>query len=186
MSIIKKLREKLGVTQLDLAEKTGLSLRTIQRLEYNNRAPKGHSLKELAHAFGIEPADLKLQFNDQNQVQSSEVVFIKFINLSALACIGIPFGNIILPIVLWKRKRSSKTIDESGKKIINFQILWTIVLCFLLSVSPFINRFFIPSKPLILIVLAMAFLFNFIVIGYTALSIHRKDFGFLNLPIRLL
>jgi transcriptional regulator with XRE-family HTH domain len=32
MSIIKNIREKSGFTQAELAKKTGLSLRTIQRL----------------------------------------------------------------------------------------------------------------------------------------------------------
>ena len=47
MSIIKNTREKSGFTQAELAKKTGLSLRTIQRLEASNKEPKGHSLKVL-------------------------------------------------------------------------------------------------------------------------------------------
>jgi transcriptional regulator with XRE-family HTH domain len=37
MSIIKIKREQLGFTQIDLSEKTGLSLITIQRLEASNK-----------------------------------------------------------------------------------------------------------------------------------------------------
>lgn len=186
MNTLKNLREKLGTTQVDLAEKTGLSLRTIQRLETINKASKGNSLIVLSDAFGLTPAELQGQFQNLNQTQRSETLSIKLINLSALACVGIPFGNLIVPIILWNSKRESKVINEVGKKIINFQILWTIMLSILLIVSPFINQFFLPSKPLILIVLVLAFLANLLVITRTAISIQRNDFDFLDLPIRLL
>jgi len=185
-NILKKEREKLGATQAELAKKTGLSLRTIQRLETSTKAPKGHTLVELSKAFSLTPAALQGQFQDIDQIETSDTLSIKFINLSALACAGFPFGNIIMPIVLWKKKRGSKIVDEVGRKIINFQILWSIMLCLLLSISPFVNLYVLPSQPLILIVLALAFLLNFIVIGFTAASINRNDLSFLNLPIRLL
>lgn len=185
-NILKYHREKLGATQADLAKKTGLSLRTIQRLETSNKAPKGHTLTVLSSAFGLAAVELQGEFQNINQSKTSDTLSIKFINLSALACLGIPFGNIILPVILWNRKRESKIVDEVGRKIINFQILWSVMLCILLSVSPFINPYLFPSKPLILIVLALAFVLNLIVIGFTAASINRNDLSFLNLPIQLL
>ena len=44
-------REQKGFTQKTLAEATGLSLRTIQRLEAGNSEPKGHTLTVLAKAL---------------------------------------------------------------------------------------------------------------------------------------
>ena len=185
-NILKKHREKIGATQADLAEKTGLSLRTIQRLETNIKAPKGHTLKVLADVFDLPPAELQKEFHSLNHSKSSDNLSIKLINLSALAFAGIPFGNIILPVIIWSKKRESKVIDEVGRRIINFQVLWSIMLCVLLSISPFVNPYFFPSKPLILIVLAIAVFFNFVVIGFTAVSINRNNLNFLNLPIKLL
>lgn len=184
--IIKNYREKLGVTQADLAQQTGLSLRTIQRLETSNKVPKGHTLTVLSAAFSLETSTLQNEFQNLDHSKSSDTLSIKFINLSALACVGIPFGNIILPVILWNKKRHSKVVDEVGRKIINFQILWSIMLCISMSISPFLNLYLLPSKPLIFIVLALAFLLNFIVIGFTATSINRNNLSFLNLPIKLL
>lgn len=140
----------------------------------------------LSKAFDLEATEFQRQFRNLDQNKTSDTLSIKFINLAALACLGIPFGNIILPFILWNKKRGSKIVDEAGRKIINFQLLWSITLCILLSISPFANQFFFPSIPLILVVLALAFLFNFIVIGFTAAAINRNNLSFLNLPIRLL
>ena len=46
-SIVQHLREEKNLTQTELAEKSGLSLRTIQRIEAGN-VPKGYTLKALA------------------------------------------------------------------------------------------------------------------------------------------
>ena len=53
MNIVKEIRAKSGWTQAMLAEKTGLSLRTIQRLESSNTPPKGYSLEVLANVFNF-------------------------------------------------------------------------------------------------------------------------------------
>ncbi len=44
MSKLKKIREKLNLTQEELSEKSGISVRTIQRIESGNE-PKGQTLK---------------------------------------------------------------------------------------------------------------------------------------------
>jgi uncharacterized protein len=39
------------------------------------------------------------------------------------AFLGIPFGNIIAPLVIWLvKKDQSKFIDHNGKEVLNFQI----------------------------------------------------------------
>jgi len=142
MCIIKQIREKCGYTQIELAKKTGLSLRTIQRLESSNKEPKGHTLTVLSEVFNIEISVLQEKFLSIEQKKKSETTSIRLINLSVLAFLGIPFGNIILPVILWKRKRKSKLVDEFGRRIINFQILWSAILCLLLCIAPFINKFY--------------------------------------------
>jgi uncharacterized Tic20 family protein len=51
-------------------------------------------------------------------------------HLSALAaCIGIPFGNILGPLILWQLKKNEyPSVDIHGKAALNFQISVTIVL----------------------------------------------------------
>lgn len=186
MSIIKNLREKSGYTQSNLAEKTGLSLRTIQRLEAGDSIPKGHTLKALSNVFEVEPSLLQQRFVGVEQDEQSDKTSIKLINLSILGFFVFPFGNVIFPFMVWRKRGPSRVVDEVGRKIINFQLLWTIVLCFLLCISPFIDPEIFPSFPLILMVLFTALAFNLFIVFYTANSIQRDDTDFLNLPFRLI
>jgi transcriptional regulator with XRE-family HTH domain len=48
---IKDLRTKFGYTQLKLSELSGLSIRTIQRIENNEVNPSSYSLKILSSVF---------------------------------------------------------------------------------------------------------------------------------------
>ena len=73
MNIIKNIREKRGYTQSELAKKTGLSLRTIQRLESKNKEPKGHTLTALSDAFNINVLTLQDQFKSIEHTKESEI-----------------------------------------------------------------------------------------------------------------
>ena len=48
---IKELRKKEGLTQLDLSERSGLSLRTIQRIENNENKPSVYSLRKIGEVL---------------------------------------------------------------------------------------------------------------------------------------
>ncbi len=46
-----------------------------------------------------------------------------FMHLSALTQYIIPFGNFIIPILIWSAKKDkSKYLDAQGKQVINFQL----------------------------------------------------------------
>jgi uncharacterized Tic20 family protein len=59
---------------------------------------------------------------------SQERTFAMLCHLTALAAlIGIPFGNIIGPLVIWLIKREEfPLVDDQGKESLNFQISATI------------------------------------------------------------
>lgn len=186
MNTVKRLREKAGLTQSQLAEKAGISLRTIQRLEASHKAPKAYTLTALAKVFDIAPAELQNGVYAAKSDRNSDVGSIKLINLSALAFFLFPFGNIILPIVLWQKSKQSELVDDAGRIIINFQILWTLILYFLLSVSPFVDSSPSTAYPLILKVLFVALGVNLIVILLSAHWIRLGKIHRLKLPIKLL
>jgi len=48
---IKELRKKKGFTQFDLSEKSGLSLRTIQRIENSENKPSIYSLRKIGEVL---------------------------------------------------------------------------------------------------------------------------------------
>jgi transcriptional regulator with XRE-family HTH domain len=51
---IKKVRTAQNLTQSQLSEKTGVSLRTIQRIEKNEVQPSSYSIQQLEKALFID------------------------------------------------------------------------------------------------------------------------------------
>ena len=68
--IIRKLRLEKGWSQEQLAEISGLSVRTIQRIE-RGKNPSLESLKSLAAVFETEVSDLKMEADMSNQAKIS-------------------------------------------------------------------------------------------------------------------
>lgn len=55
---VKEIRLKKGISQELLAEESGLSLRTIQRIESGQTEPRGDTLKRIASSLQATPDDL--------------------------------------------------------------------------------------------------------------------------------
>jgi uncharacterized Tic20 family protein len=74
----------------------------------------------------------------------------KLINFSALAGLIIPFGGVVLPLILTHKTQDTKT-KEIGKDIISIQILLAAVLSLFMIISPFIQHLSGTRFPLFLI-----------------------------------
>ena len=157
MNKLKEFRNHKGWTQSELADRAGLSLRTVQRIESGQSLPQGHTLQVLSELTGIEPAE----FNSiDSKIKTEQIERLKLINLSALAVIIIPFANIIFPFILWRRSSEDTVINQTAKCIINFQIIWSLLLSFLLIISPFIQHSLQLSFSLLIVVLILSYCFN--------------------------
>ena len=55
---LKRLRLRNALTQRQLAEQAGLTLRSVNQLETNKTEPRPTTLRKLADALGATPADL--------------------------------------------------------------------------------------------------------------------------------
>lgn len=149
-SKVKLVREQKNLTQTELAEKSGLSLRTIQRIE-SGQSLKGFTLKAIAKTLETEPENLFSQEEKDIQIDRA-----KLINFSALAGLIIPFGGIIFPAILTYRTQDSVN-RELGKSVIGVQIILAFVISVLLILTPFIQHWFSIRFPLFLVPL-MAFI----------------------------
>jgi len=119
---IKTLRAQHGFSQEELARQTQLSLRTIQRIEQNETEARGDTLKRLAEVFELKPVDLI------NRTEKEETISIHLLNLSALSFIVYPLLGFLVPLILWYIKRNDdKQLDHVGRKLINFQMTWTLL-----------------------------------------------------------
>jgi len=123
---IKELRNKKGMSQEILAEESGLSLRTIQRIEKGESNPTGDSLKRLSNALNVNPDELI------DWTIKEDKKYLIFLNLSALTFLFFPMLGILVPFILWtSRKDKIKNINKLGRDLINFEITWTILLFFI-------------------------------------------------------
>jgi len=52
---VKELRTSKGLSQEELAVRSQLSLRTVQRIEGNETEPRGDTLKRLSTALSVPP-----------------------------------------------------------------------------------------------------------------------------------
>lgn len=164
MSKLKQIREQQNLTQEELAEKSGISVRTIQRIE-SGTEPKGHTLKALSKSLEISQNEL-LNFESENldelpteKIEQEELVDypkIKFINLSSLFFVIVPPFNILVPLII---SYVLKQKNQLTKQIISLQILWTILAPIIFMLGIFMklgNSFTIVL--LIVIVLSNIFL----------------------------
>ena len=120
---IKELRKRKGFSQEELAENSGLSLRTIQRIENGETEPTGETLKRISNALNVNPEEII----DWTIVEDKG--FLKAMNLSALTFILFPLLGILVPLIMWISKKDKlKNINIIGKNLINFEITWTIIL----------------------------------------------------------
>ena len=111
-SNIIKLRKHKRWSQEELAERCGISIRTIQRMESGATKPRTHTLKTLAKVFEISIEQL-LESNKENVGGSaSEFDKIRRINTSALFLLVLPFGNLLATIFWSKRYKDSNLVSE--------------------------------------------------------------------------
>lgn len=182
---IRVLREQLGYTQADLADLTNLSIRTIQRVESGQTIPKGHTLNVLATALAVDKIELQQQ-PSTTAISEEEDLKLKLINLSTLCFLGIPFGNILVPFLIWDKNRAYPKVNEVGRKIINFQILWSLCTVILLICSPFLQDYFPYNFSLMLTGGLLAVGVNLFFIFKTARSLMQAQYEILPLKIRFI
>lgn len=167
-TIVRQLREEKKLTQSELAEKSGLSLRTIQRIEAGN-IPKGFTLKTLAKSLETEPE--KLFLKDEEDINTDRA---KLINLSALSGLIIPFGGIIFPLILTLKTKDKKNKDL-GKNILSVQIILALVVSVSMIVSPFIQKMLSLEFPVFIIPLLLFIILKLFIIIKNGISLNRKN-----------
>ena len=134
MPTLKRIREQQNLTQEELSEKSGISVRTIQRIEAGT-LPKGYTLKTLAKVLEIPESELldkkikTVTSGDEKAEIKQELVAIdyskiKLVNLSSLLFVVLPPLNILVPLLLASILKQKNPLV---KQIVSVQILWTIL-----------------------------------------------------------
>ena len=169
MSKLTAFREKLNLTQAELSEKSGISIRTIQRIEAGTE-PKGYTLKSLAKALDIEEKEL---LEDTIISESFDEVVLKIINISSLPGTFFPPLNIIFPLLLMFIK---KEFNPVTKQIVSLQIMWTIFSVILFLLTAFMKNWFGWTNRFSLVVMIVLVLSNVLLILRNTIGLdkHKK------------
>ena len=128
---ISSQRRIKGYSQELLAERCGTSLRTIQRLENNQSTPRAYTLKLIADSLDIDlnkldPTATNKSATPEGVISADALTRIKLINSSALLGIIFPGLQVLVPLVVWYINRNHQLVNETGKKIISFQLVWSL------------------------------------------------------------
>jgi len=160
-----------GLSQQQLADVSGVSARTIQRIESGKVEAHPATLKMLADALEVETEELTVneQLPVSPEFKNGDKVKPVF-HILALIGLFFPVFNIILPGIFWFfKKDESQDYDFEGKSTINFQITMSLL--------------FIPSVLLMIFVFSVGFPLVLIIYFYTLVmcvinifrSINKKD-----------
>ncbi len=102
MRTIKQLRRSMGISQTQLAEVVGVSLRTIQNYEKKDANISTKNLSKIATYFDISITELYLQ--EENETYTEKKAFIKH------GCTFYPMDNakhfVRVPLVLIERQKN--------------------------------------------------------------------------------
>lgn len=127
---LKYQRKMKGYSQEELAHRTNVTVRTIQRIEKEEVAPHLNTVKLLAVALEIEVDELVPLENPKEETIKKK--WLLLMHATPLAGIFLPLLNVLIPLFLWIHKREDNPLyNEHGIKVINFQI--TVLILAVLS-----------------------------------------------------
>ena len=178
MSKLKSIRELQNLTQEELSEKSGVSARTIQRIE-SGKEPKGYTLRTLAKVLKVEEANLLYKETEQENSgiakeneKSKEAgminySYLKLFNLSSIIFIVIPPLNILVPFILMLKMKQKNSIT---KQLISVQILWTILAPIVFMLGAFLKL----GNKITLIIMILIVLSNVFIVLSNAIELDRN------------
>lgn len=172
MSVGKNLayqRQANGMSQGLLAEKSGVTIRTIQRIEKGEVNPQLQTIKLLADALEIGVDEIAVLENPSEEKVHSK--WLLFLHGSPLLGFIFPF-SILFPLFIWIHKREDNHIyNKHGVRIINFQLNMTII--YILAMISLVT---VEKWGFIFFILAVPFNFVIVTLNVFTSTLHRKAF----------
>lgn len=127
-------RKLKGYTQEDLAAKTTVAVRTIQRIEKGDVQPHVQTVKLLAVGLDVGVDDLIVLDNPNEETIQRKWMLL--LHASAFVGLVIPFASVLFPLFIWIHKaEDNKIYDAHGRAIINFHS--TLIILLIISLLAF-------------------------------------------------
>ena len=179
---LKEHRKSQHLTQEDLAKASGISIRTIQRIEKGDTQASPHTLRTLQITLNLQKDEIEVIPSNQTSSKNSALI-VNSMNFSILSILFIPFGNLLFPLIIFLLNRKDFQTKVIGRKIIFLQIFLTFfyaILCVVLFL--FIGRGNGAVPVPVLIAYPTIVLISVGVVIYTALNMNEDNRLFKALP----
>lgn len=116
--LIKSARKLKGITQQELADKAGISLRTVQRIEKGTEEISGFSLKQISNILEIPLEGLIMSNVNQLSIDENQTGSIKALYIASLLYIINPLLGILVPAIMGYTKQNKNDVYKKNLKII--------------------------------------------------------------------
>ncbi len=175
--IILKCRLEQKMSQEELSEASGISIRTIQRIEKGQVQPRPYTLRTILKALDISVEELE----GSSKPATDEKIKLNIFFLSHITVFILPFVYTVFLIIFWKRNNWSEKNDWIGKKILSFHVLWATVSIPLVLVSPFlVGEVAVGKYPVLLLTYLILAVINLSFITFVVLRVKSSRPGFLS------
>lgn len=125
--LIKELRIKKGMTQEELADKTEVSARTIQRIENGEVDPRAYTLQMIAKALDVDFSLFIENKPDENQ----EIQKVNDNNWSGLLHLSGLLPLIFPTLIIWNyKKEKTKAMSNHFRAAITMQLCMLAITLF--------------------------------------------------------
>ena len=193
---LKEHRISRQLSQQELAEKSGISIRTIQRIEKKNSAGSPYIIKSLCKALQVEVADIefstpepeiietnlhtKPEHFDINNEQYRIKRILKLVNFSSVSVLIFPLLSLIIPSLVYWKNRNYLRSNTAAQKIMSFQFIWTFSTMIVVFFIPAISQLFygmieFSGFPLFVWLYLVCVFFNLFVIFSIAIKINKSE-----------
>ncbi len=169
---IQQLRDAQKMSQEELSEASGISTRTIQRVEKGEVSPRPYTARKLLEALNTSLEALNANTYSSANTPLEESTSLNRFILSNFLIFLLPIVSLIFLVAIWKKRKWSNTANFICKKILSFQVIWTILSTVVLLLTLFFIRLFegqyVVGKSLptpILVYLGLSLIATFIVLS---------------------
>lgn len=127
---IAEIRKQKGFTQEELADRSQITVRTIQRMEAGANTPQSFTLKAIAKALEVDYEMLLSREEPAVQPATGDIRhFMILFNISCFSYIVVPWVHCLVPMyILKKRKGLPAEAVQYCRTIIRRQVYWVIFL----------------------------------------------------------
>ncbi len=132
-------RKAQRMTQQELAERSGLSTRTIQRMERGDAAPREHSLKRIMEVLEISwkknpSTDSAPGYSDEMDIKFTYKVMV----WSSLLAFFAPL-NIFVLSIFRRFYRKDFRGNKTALRVFSFQVLWSAFQILMVFLIPLVS-----------------------------------------------